>query len=99
MRTIDDRLTQASNETQSQIATMELQDRSTVERRVRASRILAGATAVVLVFGAFGVTALLVGSDGDQASHPEPGAPPLPQPLRRNRTKLMLLRRLLRPNR
>lgn len=78
MRTIDDRLTQASNETRSHIAAMELQDRSTVERRVRANRILAGATAVVLVFGAFGVTALLVGSDGDQGFAPGAGgaAPP-----------------------
>lgn len=78
MRSTDDRLTQASNETRSQIAGMELQDRSTVERRVRAGRLVAGATAFVLVFGAFGVTAFLVGSGADQGFAPGAGgtAPP-----------------------
>ncbi|MCZ7534178.1 MAG: hypothetical protein M5U23_12405 [Acidimicrobiia bacterium] len=78
MRTIDDRLTQATSETQSHIAQMQLENRAGVERRVRAGRMLAGATAAVLVFGVFGVTALVVSNNSDRGVAPGAGgvAPP-----------------------
>lgn len=68
MRTLEDRLTRASDEARRQVDQVDIRQASTVGRRVHQRRALAGAAAVALVFGAFGTSALLVGSGDDSRS-------------------------------
>ncbi len=71
MRTLEDRLTQASDEARSHVDHVDARPASTISRRVHQRRALAGAAAVALVLGTFGGTALLVGSEVESRA---PGA-------------------------
>lgn len=68
MRTLEDRLTHASDEARRQVDKINIRPASAVGRRVHQRRTLVGAGAVALIFGAFGATALLVGTGVESAS-------------------------------
>ncbi len=71
MRTLEDRLTQASDEARSQVDHVDARPASTISRRAHQRRALVGATALIFVFGVFGGTALLVGGEVESRA---PGA-------------------------
>ncbi|MEZ5175238.1 MAG: hypothetical protein R2823_03425 [Acidimicrobiia bacterium] len=78
MRTIEDRLTEASREARAAVETTEPRPVATVRAQRRRQRLLAGATATAMVFGAFAATALIIGTEVDAGLAPGAGgvAPP-----------------------
>jgi len=68
MRTLEERLTQAGDEARHHVDQIGDRPVSAVHRRAHQQRSLVGAAAVVLVVGAFGATALLVGNAAEPDS-------------------------------
>ena len=78
MRTLEDRLTQASDEARLQVNQIDTRSATSIRSRQQRSRTLVGTVAVAAMFIVFGATALVMSTQTGQDSASEPGTTAAP---------------------